>query len=284
MNLARSARFKCSAVISDVDGTLVTSRDKRLTERATAAVTALREHGIIFTIISSRPPDGLRSLGGPLGITTPMGCFNGGALVGPDLNVIAEHLLLPEVARRAVAMLGNCGVQAWVFSGQDWLVRDLNAPYVRHEELTLGFVPKKIDDFGRALDTAAKIVGVSDDFALLARCETEGRALLAGQASVARSQQYYLDITDPLANKGAALSQIATLLGVPLAEIAVIGDGGNDVAMFKLGGLSIAMGNASAEVQAQADCVTESCDNEGFANAIERYILRRAGSAITRVS
>ena len=108
--------------------------------------------------------------------------------------------------------------------------------------------------------------------------------LLAGQASVARSQQYYLDITDPLANKGAALHEIAALLGVPLAEIAVIGDGGNDVAMFKLGGLSIAMGNASADVQAQADLVTETYDNEGFANAIERFILCRAGSATTRVS
>jgi Cof subfamily protein (haloacid dehalogenase superfamily) len=284
MIATRSGPFKCSAVISDVDGTLVTSHDKRLTERAAAAVTALREHGIIFTIISSRPPGGLRKLSGPLGITTPMGCFNGGALVGPDFNVVTEHLLLPEVARRAVAVLDNRGVQAWVFSGKDWLVRDLHAPYVAHEELTLGFVAKKVGDFGRALDTAAKIVGVSHNFALLARCETEGRALLAGQASVSRSQQYYLDITDPRANKGDALSQIATLLGVPLAEIAVIGDGGNDVAMFKLGGLSIAMGNASAGVQAQADCVTESCDNEGFANAIERYILCRTGSATTRLS
>ena len=92
-------------------------------------------------------------------------------------------------------------------------------------------------------------------------------------ASVARSQPYYLDITHPLANKGAALSEIAKLLAVPLAEIAVVGDGSNDVAMFERSGLSIAMGNASPEVQRAADFVTDSNREEGFANAVERFIL-----------
>ena len=92
-------------------------------------------------------------------------------------------------------------------------------------------------------------------------------------ASVARSQPYYLDITHPLANKGAALSEIAKLLDVPLAEIAAIGDGANDVAMFERSGLSIAMGNASPQVQRAADFVTDSNGEDGFAKAIERFIL-----------
>ena len=99
------------------------------------------------------------------------------------------------------------------------------------------------------------------------------RAALADQASVVRSQPYYLDITHPLANKGVALSALATLLAVPPAEIAVVGDGGNDVAMFERSGLSIAMGNASPQVQRAADFVTDTNHQEGFANAIERFIL-----------
>ena len=69
------------------------------------------------------------------------------------------------------------------------------------------------------------------------------------------------------------MSEIAKLLAVPLAEIAVIGDGSNDVAMFERSGLSIAMGNASPAVQQAADFVTDSNRDEGFANAIERFIL-----------
>jgi Cof subfamily protein (haloacid dehalogenase superfamily) len=279
MTRARLSPFKCSALISDVDGTLVAD-DKSLTARAQSAVAKLRASGIIFAIISSRPPRGLRMLLGPLGITTPVAGFNGGVLASPDLAIITEHLLSPEIARRAVDMLDAQKLQIWVFSGQDWLVRDLDGSYVEHEEHTVGFQPTMVEDFGHSLEAAAKIVGVSKDFALLAQCERDGRARLADQASVARSQLYYLDITHPLANKGVALSELAKLLAVPLAEIAVIGDGGNDVAMFERSGLSIAMGNASPEVKEAADFVTDSNREDGFANAIERFILHRAMSAL----
>ena len=198
--------FKCSAVISDVDGTLVTN-DKTLTARSRAAVAELRANGIIFSIISSRPPRGLRMLLEPLGIKTPVGGFNGGVLATPDLTVIAEHLLSPEIARRAVDMLDAREVQVWIFSGQDWLVRYSDGPYVGLEERTVEFGPTMVEDFGPFLDTAAKIVGVSEDFELLAQCERDVRVALADQASVVRSQAYYLDVTHPLANKGEALSE-----------------------------------------------------------------------------
>jgi Cof subfamily protein (haloacid dehalogenase superfamily) len=259
-------------VISDVDGTLVTD-DKVLTAGARTAVAALRANGIIFSMISSRPPRGLCMLLDALAVTTPVAGFNGGVLATPDLAVIAEHLLPGGVARCAVDMLQARGAQVWIFSGQDWLVRESDGPYVGLETRTVKFPPVVVEDFGSALDTAAKIVGVSPDFERLARAELELRAALFGEANVALSQSYYLDITHPLANKGVALSAIATLLGVPLAEIAVIGDGNNDVAMFERSGLSIAMGNASPQVQRQADFVSESNRDEGFADAIARFVL-----------
>ncbi len=281
MSRARLLPFKCSAVISDVDGTLVTD-DKVLTARAQAAAAELRASGTIFSIISSRPPRGLRMLLAPLEITTPVAGFNGGVIATPDLAVVTEHLLSSQVARRAVDTLDARGVQVWVFSGQDWLVRDSDGPYVPLEQRTIGFRPTTVDEFGAALDVTAKIVGVSKDFDLLEQCERDVRAALGDGAFVARSQPYYLDITHPLANKGVALAEIAKLLGIPLAEIAVIGDGGNDVAMFERAGLSIAMGNASPQVQQKADFVTDSNRDDGFAHAIERFILG-GGRSQTRV-
>ena len=176
--MTSSLRFpskKISALVSDVDGTLVTD-DKILTARAQAAVAELRASGITFTIISSRPPRGLRMLLEPLGITTPVSGFNGGVITTPDLSVITEHLLSPDTARRALDMLYARQVQVWVFSGQDWLVRDPEGPYVRLEEHTVGFRPTVVENFGHALDSAAKIVGVSKDFEHLARCEQDLRA------------------------------------------------------------------------------------------------------------
>jgi Cof subfamily protein (haloacid dehalogenase superfamily) len=215
----------------------------------------------------------MRLLLDQLQVRTPVGGFNGGVIAMPDLAVISEHLLSPQVARRAVEVLNARGVQVWIFSGQDWLARDPDGPYVFLERHTVGFSPTIVRDFGAALDATAKIVGVSDNFDLLAQCEHDLRAVLADDASVTRSQRYYLDITHPLANKGAAFVEIAKLLCIPLSEIAAIGDGANDVAMFERSGLSIAMGNAAPQVQRAADVVTKSNSEDGFAEAMERYIL-----------
>jgi Cof subfamily protein (haloacid dehalogenase superfamily) len=272
MTSARPRPFKCSAVISDVDGTLLTD-DKILTARTKAAAAELRSNGIVFSIISSRPPRGLRMLMTSLGIDAPVAGFNGGMLTTANLAVISAHLLPPDVARRIVDLLDARRIEVWIFSGQDWLVRRPDGPYVGLEERTVAFGPTIVDDFGPALDAAAKIVGVSTDFAFLAQCERELTAALGKQASVVRSQPYYLDVTHPLANKGDALSGLADLLGVPLAEVAAIGDGHNDIAMFERSGLSIAMGNASPEVQRAANVVTASNCEDGFAQAIEQFIL-----------
>jgi Cof subfamily protein (haloacid dehalogenase superfamily) len=268
----RSSSPKISTLVSDVDGTLVTD-DKVLTLRAQAAVAKLHTCDINFAIISSRPLRGLNMLLRPLEITTPICGFNGGVIATRNLAVITEHLLSPDTARRAVSLLDTHNVQGWVFSGQNWSVRDCDEPYVRFEERTVGFQPTVVDNFGQSLDAASKIVGVSRDFEVLAQCEHDVRAALADHATVARSQSYYLDITHPLGNKGVALSEIARLLGVHLAEIAVIGDGYNDVAMFERSGLSIAMGNANPAVQCAADFVTDSNRDDGFAKAVERFIL-----------
>jgi len=63
--------------------------------------------------------------------------------------------------------------------------------------------------------------------------------------------------------------------GIDAGAIATIGDMPNDVTMFKASGLSIAMGNASDEVKTQADVATDSCDDEGFAKAVEKYLLNK---------
>ena len=261
-----------SLLISDVDGTLVT-KAKVLTDRTREAVRRLRNAGIAFALTSSRPPRGLRWLIEELGIATPVVGFNGGMIVTPDLAPIEQHVLPSEIARRAVELMSRDGARIWVFSRNEWFLQDAAGPYVGLEERTVKFPPTVVSDFGAALDSAAKIVGVSDDFASLARCETETSRALGDDASVARSQPYYLDVTHRSANKGVAVATLARLLGVPRQCIATIGDGANDVAMFKESGLSIAMGNAEPEVKNAAKVVTGSNEADGFAEAVEQHVL-----------
>jgi len=102
----------------------------------------------------------------------------------------------------------------------------------------------------------AKVVGVSDDRDKVQRCEAEAQAAFGQRETANRSQPYYLDVTNKNANKGAVVAYLAQHFGVPEEEIATIGDQPNDVLMFKRSGFSIAMGNASDEVKAQAAAVT----------------------------
>jgi Cof subfamily protein (haloacid dehalogenase superfamily) len=255
-----------------------------LTTRAVAAVNALHTGGIAFAITSGRPPRGMAMLINPLSLRTSIAGFNGGIFVKPDMTIMAEHVLPADVARRAMESILHHGMDAWVYSGKDWLVRDVSAPHVAREQWTVKFSPTVVKNFKDVLGSAVKIVGVSDDLGLVARCEKDAGDALGSKASAARSQPYYLDVTHPDANKGTVVTTLSKLLSIPANEIATIGDMPNDVLMFREGGLSIAMGNASPEVQAQADLVTDSYDEEGFAKAMERFILHRTGAAMPRAS
>jgi len=262
-------------LVADVDGTLVTGA-KRLTEGARRAVDRLRGAGIELAITSGRPPRGMAMLVEPLALTTPIAAFNGGMFVKPDLTTVLERCTLPlEVARETLDFLLHAGLDAWVYRDADWFVRAREAPHVAHEQATVQFAPTVVPDLAAVLEGAVKIVGVSDDHALVERTEAEMRRRVAGHASAARSQPYYLDVTHPDANKGMVVRYDARALGVPPEQIATIGDMPNDVLMFGVGGISIAMGNASPDVQRCARYVTASNEEEGFAHAVDTFVLAR---------
>lgn len=265
-----------SLVISDVDGTLVTP-DKQLTRASARAAQRLYEKGIGLTVVSSRPPIGLRMLVEPLSLQLPMGAFSGGAVVNPDLTVIEQHLVPAPAARRGADVLTAFEADVWLFTASGWLIRNPGGPYIPNERRTIRAAPVVVPDFSVHFAHAFKIVGSSQDFARLAECETAVRKALGDQAFVARSQPYYLDITAPGRDKGTFLELLSKRLAVPPHAIAVIGDGNNDLAMFRKAGISIAMGNASDEVKACATHTAAANTEEGFARAIEQYVIGNAG-------
>ena len=259
-------------LLADVDGTLVT-QEKVLTAGAMAAAARLKARGVALAITSGRPPRGMAMLFEPLALETPVAGFNGGTLVSPDLTVLETHRLDPRVARRAVAMILDQGLDVWVYTPDAWIIRNAEGAHVEREAWTVAFAPL-IRPFRDAdFDQAIKVVGVADDLQKVSDCEKTVQTALADGASVARSQPYYLDVTSALANKGEVVRVLSRRLGIPAQAIATIGDMPNDIVMFEAGGLSIAMGNASADVQSRADVTTESNDSEGFATAVERFVL-----------
>jgi Cof subfamily protein (haloacid dehalogenase superfamily) len=259
-------------LVSDVDGTLVRP-DKQISAATLAAAQALREAGVLFTLVSSRPPRGMQPLIRTLRLDTPTAAFNGGAIVDPQGHVIESHPLSRGDARTALDLFLSRPVETWVFADDLWLLRDPNGHYVPLERRTLGYDGTVVDSFEPYLDRIEKIVAASADAAGLVQLENELNPLIAPDGHAVRSQVYYLDVNHARANKGDAVAALARHLGVPLSETAVIGDGANDVPMFERAGFSIAMGQAAPEVRARATVTTASNADDGLAAAVHRYIL-----------
>ena len=258
-------------VVSDCDGTLL-PKDKTITEGAKGAVRALREAGIGFTIVSSRPTIGMGFLIEPLGITLPIGAFNGSSIVDNKLKPIEQHLIALDVAQRCLDVLDTFGVDIWLFTNDRWYTRNADGEYVPHEQRAIKADPTIVADFTPYLAGACKIVGASSDAALLARCEAAMQQALGREATAVRSQTYYLDVTPAGHDKGTFVAAMAKRLGISTDAIATIGDMQNDLAMFARSGVSFAMGNAADDVKKHATHVTDTNERDGFARAIETVL------------
>jgi len=262
--------------IVDVDGTLVTP-EKELTPRAIKAVDELYDAGIKFTITSGRPPRGMKMLIDKLKITAPISSFNGGVFVNPDLSVIEAQTVPEPAVKRTIELIQACGLDPWVYQGQEWYIHDPNAPHVSREQWTVKFPPTVVDKFPEPLDQVFKVTGVSDDYDRVAECSKHIQDELGDQVTAARSQPYYVDVTSPHANKRHVSEKLSKMLNIPFAEIATIGDQPSDLLMFECAGLKIAMGNGADSVKQAADFVTTSNKEEGFANAVEGCLLPSVG-------
>jgi len=272
------AAWTIAAVLADVDGTLV-DRAKVVTPRAIEAIERLHEIGVLFAITSGRPPRGMRMLVYPLEMRGPMAAFNGGVIVMPDMTIIDERPIPADVAPAVIDEIRAHDLYAWIYSGAEWYVTDPLAPHAARESSTVQFQPAVVPSYDGLLDRVVKIVGVSDDHGLVAQCEFALQQQFGVHASATRSQPHYVDVTHPTANKGVVVERMSQFYQIPLEQIATLGDQPNDVLMFQRSGLSIAMGNASEDVRRAATYVTASNEDEGFAKAIEEFILPRAVAA-----
>ena len=102
----------------------------------------------------------------------------------------------------------------------------------------------------------------------------EAEQLLKGiPVSAVWSSATSMEITHPDATKGSALEALCELLDIPLKNTLALGDSGNDESMLTAAGIGIAMGNAPEHIKQMADGITERCEKDGAAIAIERYAL-----------
>jgi Cof subfamily protein (haloacid dehalogenase superfamily) len=259
-------------LIADVDGTLV-DQQKRLTDAAVDAVRKLHEADVKFAVTSGRPPKGMAMLVDPLNLRTPLAGFNGGIFVHRDMTVIEQKTLPDDLVAPIAEVIGSFKLDVWIYQGADWYVPDPDGAHVDKESRTVQFEPKIMKSVTHHTKAVAKIVGVSDDHEAVDAATQAVRERFGDHVAASPSQPYYLDVTHPEANKGSVARYLAAQYEIEPDQIATIGDMPNDILMFEHSRLTIAMGNADEKVKQAATEVTDSNDDDGFAKAVERFVL-----------
>ncbi len=246
--------------------------EKVLSPATVEAAHKLKAAGVALAIVSSRPPRGMVRQAAELGLEL-FGGFNGSSIVRPDLTVVEQTFVPEKAAAAAIEALRHHGADVWVFTDREWYVTNPDNPHVAREVRTVGFDPIVVESFEGTLERVGKIVGVSDDHDALAHEEGKLQALLGHSALAKRSQVYYLDVTPPHMDKGHAVKSFAAHFGVPLEEVAVIGDMANDLPMFANRPPRHRHGQRPAGHPGQGRFRHHLQQGRRFAHAVEEFIL-----------
>jgi hypothetical protein len=265
---------KIRLFVSDVDGTLLNAQ-KELTEATRGAIRRLQSAGIPISLISSRPPQGLKWLIETLDVQHACAALNGGVIIDPKLEVLSERHLRDAVTPEIVGLIEAQNLDPWIYTQKEWYVTRRDAAHVKHEAEVVRFPPKLFGTLDEVDRPIIKITGVSDNSDSIIACHNQLIHKFGSRLSLSCSLPNRLEITHQDANKGTAIDAIGATVNVARNQIATAGDGENDILMFRNSGFSIAMGQAPVEVRRSATETTTSNSQDGLAWAIDEFLLKR---------
>ncbi len=272
--IARDAHRSFDLVAIDVDGTLLTSYHQILDDTV-AAVHEVCAQGIQVVLVSGRGKLPLTPIIKRLGLDTPYIGSGGSYIADPVNDLVIERSPLKREDVALVVQLARGKSVGIFFEETDRLIGEADPDIlVQAQSVVSGIHITEARDILQETTIAPNKMFLMGDHERLVSIEHEIR-LRKPDLHLAYSEPIYLEITQPGVNKGNALKRLAAYLNVPLERIVVMGDGGNDISMFEVAGLAIAMGNAAPEVKAAADVVAPSNDEGGVAWALRELILKR---------
>lgn len=272
-------------VALDVDGTVLRS-DGTLSAATIAAVRAAQEAGAVVTLATSRRWGGVHDVALALGLTTPLILYDGALILEfPARRLVARAPLDPAVCQDMAADLAAVGITPIVQYGgarDEWLVTTLDAAADLSAHPFLRDYPRQV----RARPLATLTADRARPLRLTAFALAD--ALTPGLQRLAPYQQHVhllplgsfgtaeITVTRSGVTKGAGLVRLARQLGIPLAQTLAVGDSANDLPLFRAAGLSVAMGQAPPDVRAAARFITGDNDDDGVAEALDRFVIAPA--------
>jgi Cof subfamily protein (haloacid dehalogenase superfamily) len=259
----------------DLDGTLL-DRDGKVAARDRTAIAALRDRGVIVTIITGRLAAGALEAAQACDIQGLIGCCDGSHLYEVATNHTAVHHALPDEASRVLDdILRDEPLTRYVFSTDRVFCDTAGHRYAGYVKTWAPHL-SEISDLTTAApewnDYAALaqlVIGDPDTIATaLAEVNHRATELRAVHFAVSFAPDTHAMLVRARGpSKGTALTELCAHYGVAVEDSVAVGDWMNDIPMFEVAGRSFSMPVASPEVKAAAsDHLGE--DNGSIADAI----------------
>ncbi|HUV94315.1 MAG TPA: Cof-type HAD-IIB family hydrolase [Anaerolineae bacterium] len=257
----------------DLDGTVL-RENLTMSARVHRALRSAAERGVQLTLASGRGYPSMRRWVEELRITVPVICYQGAVVTDPLTRRCLRQRTFPLTLIQELADLARRhDLTLTLYADDQVYVKDKRHADDFYEKW-FGLPCHVVDDLALALPTEPfKCIYIATE-AELDRLRPDFERQFAGRLRVMRSHRFFLEGLPLGADKGTALAWVAERLGISREETMAIGDSGNDAGMIAWAGLGVAMGNASAEAKSVADYVAPSVDDDGLAQAIERFCLK----------
>ncbi|MXI86361.1 Cof-type HAD-IIB family hydrolase [Sphaerochaeta halotolerans] len=267
-----------TVVALDLDGTL-TNEKKEITPRTRNAIKRAREQGCHIVLASGRPLLGIEHVASSLDLMGSEGtilAYNGGQLFDTrSSKVLWERTVDLETIYTCFRYAREHHLAALSYDEVGVITEMEDDDYVAKEAYNNAIPIRKVSDLVEAVYHPMPKVMIVGEPLLLQKARMDLLPLVGHVADLGFSEPFFMEITAKGVQKASSLQVLLSLLGRDERSLMVIGDGLNDVPMFRIAALSVAMGNASDEVKSHAHVVTDSNEQDGVALAFERYILTK---------
>lgn len=260
-------------VALDMDGTLVTP-DGEIPDEFWPLLTEAREAGMVIAPASGRQLATLQEMFDGRGLVTFIA--ENGSVVWHGGEIVSTKPMPEETARAILKAVrdSDAAIHPVVCTPRYAYVADAMPQWVQEETnkyyVSQRTAPSLIDATSSESNPCTKI-----SLFVEGNAEDEGLPLVEKAApgvNAAVSSEHWLDIMSDDANKGAALTDLASSLGVDMSATAAIGDYLNDLAMLEAAGTAVAMGNAHSDLKEIADIVADSNADHGAINVIREWL------------
>lgn len=266
-------------LVLDIDGTIA-GESNTINPRVKEAVKAAQNCGVQVAIATGRMYRSALRFHQDIGSTLPLLAYQGAWIQDPATGQIHRHWCVPPAtAHKLLDYFEQPQLRSLLsvhFYINDCLyVREITPEteiYAQRSEIEA----ISVGDLRHVLnDAPTKVLALSDDTEVIDRLLGNLRQQYTpAELYLTKSVATFFEATNPLVNKGTGVRYLAEeLLKIDAANVMTIGDNFNDVEMLEYAGLGIAMGNAPMDVQAVAQWVAPSVEQDGAAIAIEKFLL-----------